>query len=85
MMNDTFHRASPRRETAARRLFFVWMAAYAAVIVAIAAVHSFGGVAGTSVIDADGIRTQQAKMTGEPQSSIADRVLPAIVLVDVNG
>ncbi|MCX5495132.1 hypothetical protein OSH11_10480 [Kaistia dalseonensis] len=85
MTNDTFHRASPRRETAARRLFYVWMAAYAAVIVAIAVVHTFGGIAGGTVIDADGIRTQQAKMTGEPQSSLADRMLPRITLVDVNG
>lgn len=78
-------RSNPRRETVARRAFFIWMAAYAAVVVAILTIHSVGGMAGGTVINADGIRTQQAKMTGEPQSSIARQFLPAISLVDVSG
>jgi hypothetical protein len=85
MRNDILHRASPRRETATRSAFFIWMAAYAAVLVAIVAVHSLGVMSNGTTIDASGMRTQQAKMTGQPQSSIAGRALPGVVLVDVDG
>lgn len=74
-----------RRETATRRAFYVWMAAYATVIVAIAAFHSFAGVSNGTTIDIHGVRTQQAKVIGEPQSSIAGRILPATVMLDVDG
>lgn len=73
--NDPLQRTGIRREKATRRAFFIWMAAYAAVIVAIAAAHMLGGISGTT-IDVNGIRTQQAKVVGEPQSSLAGRILP---------
>jgi len=63
-------RGGPKREAATRRAFIVWMSAYAAVIVAIAVMHTLGGMSGGSTIDADGVKTQQAKVTGEPQSSL---------------
>ena len=68
------NRTGTRRETATRRAFYLWMAAYIVVIVAIAAAHLIGGVGGTA-IDANGIRTQQAKVIGEPQSSLAGGIL----------
>lgn len=85
MTNHIFHRNSPRREAATRRAFFVWMAAYVVVILAIAAIHTFGGIATGTVIDQNGIQTQQAKITGEPQSSIVGRPLPQIASVNIDG
>ncbi|WP_156912020.1 hypothetical protein [Kaistia adipata] len=41
--NDTTSHGRPRRETAARGAFYVWIAAYAAVTIAIATIHGFGG------------------------------------------
>ncbi|BCP54608.1 hypothetical protein K32_32250 [Kaistia sp. 32K] len=35
--------ARPRRETATRGAFYIWMAAYAAALVAIVSVHEFSG------------------------------------------
>ena len=63
-------RGGPKREAATRRAFIVWMAAYAAVILAIA-VHTLAGMPLGTTIDADGVKTQQAKAAGEPQSSLA--------------
>ncbi|PPE80943.1 hypothetical protein C3941_06505 [Kaistia algarum] len=78
-------RMHAKRETATRRAFYIWMAAYAAVIVTIALVHSITGIAPGITIDANGVRTQQAKIVGEPQSSIAGRILPQAVRADVEG
>ena len=83
--NNPFTGHHTKRETATRRAFYIWMAAYAAVIVAIAAAHTLGGFAGSTTIDAHGIRTQQAKVTGEPQSSLAGSVVPAAFAADREG
>lgn len=40
---DTTSHERPRREIAARGAFYVWIAAYAAVTIAIATIHGFGG------------------------------------------
>ncbi|MBN8999380.1 MAG: hypothetical protein J0H54_08280 [Rhizobiales bacterium] len=73
--NDHSKPSGTRREAATRRAAFVWMLAYAAVIVAIAAAHMFGGVSGT-LIDAHGLRPQQAKVSAAPQSSLAGSIVP---------
>jgi hypothetical protein len=82
--NHPAHSASPRREAAARRAFFLWMAAYVAVIVAIAALHSFGGTAATP-IDVNGMRTQQAKVTGPQSAVIGHPVAPQAVSFGLDG
>lgn len=74
--DDTIYRGKGRREAATRRAFYIWMAAYAAVLVAIVAIHSFGGIATGTTIDANGVRTQQAGTIGAPQSSLAVRLAP---------
>jgi hypothetical protein len=78
------HSASPRREAAARRAFYLWMAAYVAVIIAIAALHSFGGPQATP-IDAGGMRTQQAKVTGPQSAVIGAPVAPLPVSFGLDG
>ncbi|WP_156830941.1 hypothetical protein [Kaistia granuli] len=42
-MDNGTKRGRPRREHAARGAFYVWIAAYAAVIIAIVTVHGIGG------------------------------------------
>ena len=85
MTNSIFNRANPRREVATRRAFFVWMAAYVVVIVTIAIAHSMSGVATGTAINADGVRTQQAKMSGEPQSLMVERPSPQTASLDIEG
>jgi cytochrome bd-type quinol oxidase subunit 2 len=83
--NDPLTRNHAKRENATRRAFLIWMAAYAAVVVAIAFAHTLGGLTSGTTIDANGIRTQQAKVIGAPQSSLAGRILPANASYDRDG
>ena len=83
--NELHHRPNSRREKVARRAFILWMAAYAVALVAIATLYGLGG-------DAAGIAgrtatptTQQARVTTQPQSSLADRILPVTVGLRVDG
>lgn len=77
-------RHTERHETRTRRAFYIWMAAYAAVLVAIALAHVSGGIGG-SPIDPHDIRTQQARASGEPQSSLASPLAIQPAALDVEG
>jgi len=68
---------SRRRERATRGAFYLWMAAYAAVVVAIVAVHAIGGAAPAP----DTEHTRQAARSGVSLGP----VIPAIAHADVNG
>ncbi|SHF17069.1 hypothetical protein SAMN02745157_1810 [Kaistia soli DSM 19436] len=86
-MTENIHRqrANPRREKTTRRAFILWMAAYTVALVLVAMLHSFGGGPGGVTIDSNGVATQQARATGAPQSSLADRLLPETVSLRVDG
>lgn len=83
--NHIFRRSHPRREKATRRAFFVWMAAYAVALVIVAMAHTLGGAPVGTTLDASDVQTQQAKVAGQPQSSIAGRELPQVVSFDIDG
>jgi hypothetical protein len=53
--NDTSRHERPRRETAARGAFYVWIAVYAAVTIAIATIHGFGGTRADDVHASQGV------------------------------
>ncbi|WEK49981.1 MAG: hypothetical protein P0Y66_20275 [Candidatus Kaistia colombiensis] len=74
--NDENQSRAGRRERATRGAFYLWMVAYAAVVVAIVAVHTLGG---TAPKPEDG-HTQQATRAGISYGT----VIP-VVQVDVNG
>lgn len=77
--NDTNRsgNGSHRRERATRGAFYLWMAAYAAVVVAIVAVHAIGGA--TSEPDTE--QTRQAAQSGVSLGP----VIPVVAQADVNG
>ncbi len=74
--NDRNHGGSRRRERATRGAFYLWMAAYAAVVVAIVAVHAISGGSGHSETG----HTQQATRAGVSLGP----VIP-VAQADVNG
>jgi len=74
--NDENQSRAGRRERATRGAFYLWMAAYAAVVVAIVAVHALGG----SASKPEDEHTQQAIRAGVSYGT----VIP-VVQVDVNG
>ncbi len=76
------HRANPRREKTTRRAFILWIAAYVVALVAVATLHGAGGAPTGIAAVPDSATTQQARVTGEPQSSLADRLLPVALNVD---
>jgi uncharacterized membrane protein YhaH (DUF805 family) len=67
---------SHRRERATRGAFYLWMAAYAAIVVAIVAVHAIGGASAP-----DGEPTRQATRSGVSLGP----VVPVVAQADVNG
>lgn len=71
--DDRNHGGSRRRERAARGAFYLWMAAYAAVVIAIVTVHA---ISGTS----EDTHTQQATRAGVSLGP----VIP-VAQADVNG
>lgn len=83
--NSHHQRAGLRREKVTRRAFILWIAAYAAALVVVAALHSFGGAPAGVTVDQNGIRMQQARATGGPQSSLADHILPEVATLKVDG
>lgn len=81
----SFRQGQQRRERAAKGAFLIWMAGYAVILLAIAAAHSFSGSVTGIKLDTKGVHSLQAKMTGEPQSSISGQLLPGIIVVDDKG
>ena len=78
-------RVNPKRETATRRAFVLWMAGYAIALALLGSLYAFGGGAGIT-IDANGLRIQQARVIDAPQSSLADRmILPQVASRDIDG
>lgn len=74
--DDRNHGGSRRRERAARGAFYLWMAAYAAVVIAIVTVHAISGASeGTQ-----SGHTQQATRAGVSLGP----VIP-VAQADVNG
>jgi uncharacterized membrane protein YhaH (DUF805 family) len=67
---------SRRRERATRGAFYLWMATYAAVVVAIVAVHAVGG----NSVDSDSAQSRQATRAGV---SLGPTI--SVVQADVNG
>ncbi len=83
--DNIHHRPNPRREKAARRAFILWMAAYAVALVALVTLYGLGGEPAGLAGQAAAPTTQQARVTGEPQSSLADPMLPVAVTLKVDG
>ncbi|MCX5578071.1 hypothetical protein [Kaistia terrae] len=75
-MDDTTKGGSHRRERATRGAFYLWMAAYAAIVVAIVAVHAVGG----NSVDPDTAQGRQITRAG----AFLGPTIP-VVQSDVNG
>lgn len=75
-MDDTKKRGNRRRERATRGAFYLWMAAYAAVVVAIVTIHAVSGTAQ----EPEAGHSQQATRAGVSLGP----VIP-VAQADVNG
>lgn len=76
-------RKHAEHERLTRRIFLIWAAGYVVALALLGSLYMFGG--GGVVIDAGGIRVQQAHVVGGPQSSLADRLMPLLVGRDSEG
>lgn len=83
IIKNNSHR-SHRRERAAKRAFVIWMAGYAAILIAIFVGHSLALYPSTA-LDIKALHTLQAKITGGPQSSLSAHDAPEWVVAENRG